>query len=70
MKCPKCNSSIRLKMTGAVCTNMKCNWYTHDVSKLKIINKEISEGNIARKFREAEIDAITQDYEDLCGYDY
>ena len=28
MKCPKCNSSCRLKMTGAVCT--KCNWYTHD----------------------------------------
>ncbi len=69
MKCPKCNSPVRLKMTGAVCTKANCNWYTHNVSKLKIINKEISEGNIARKFREAEIDAITQDYEDLYGYD-
>ena len=30
MKCPKCNDTCRLKMTGAVCLNTKCNWFTHD----------------------------------------
>ena len=32
MKCPKCNSWCRLKMTGAVCSNSTCGWYTHDRS--------------------------------------
>ena len=37
MKCPKCNGSCRLKMTGAVCLN--CDWYTHDRDKLKTVKK-------------------------------
>jgi len=41
-----------------------------DVKRVLIANREISDSSIARKFREAEIAAITQDYEDLYGYDY
>lgn len=35
MKCPKCGDSTRKKMTGAVCLNDDCDWYTHDVSTVK-----------------------------------
>ena len=69
MKCPKCGSNCRLKMTGAICLNNKCNWSTHDRSKIEIINNEINNSNIGKQFKELDADQITQDYEDLCGFD-
>ena len=42
MNCPKCNSVCRHKMTGAVCLNDKCGWYTDDREKIManaLVNK-------------------------------
>lgn len=69
MKCPKCNDDCRIKMTGAVCLNTKCNWYTHNVANISIINNEINNSAIGKKFKELEINQITQDYEEMYGYD-
>jgi hypothetical protein len=30
MNCPKCDSQVRLKMTGAVCDNYPCTWFTKE----------------------------------------
>ena len=57
MKCPKCNSDCRLKMTGAICLSNNCGWSTH--------NREVSTSPIGLKFKELEIEQITQDYEDM-----
>lgn len=57
MQCPKCNSSCRLKMTGAICLNTNCGWYTH--------NREISTSSIGRKFKELEIEQIMLEHDDM-----
>jgi len=69
MKCPKCNDVCRLKMTGAVCLNSKCNWRTSNVNNVKVINNEINKSEIGKKFKLAEANQISQDYEDIYGYD-
>jgi hypothetical protein len=56
-------------MTGAICLNDKCNWYTHDIDNIKIINDEINNSAIGKKFKELEIQELMDDYEDMCGYD-
>ena len=43
MKCPKCNDVCRKKMTGAVCLNDKCNWSTHDITKVNETKNEKDE---------------------------
>lgn len=65
MNCPKCNSVCRSKMAGAVCLNTKCNWYTHNINNLKIINNEINNSGIGSKFKELEVQQIISDYEDM-----
>jgi len=45
-------------MAGAICLNSSCNWSTHDVNNIKVINNEINNSAIGKKFKELEI----QDY--------
>ena len=45
MKCPKCNGSCRLKMTGAVC--LDCDWYTHDRDKFREENTRCTDDSNA-----------------------
>ena len=58
MICPKCNSECRSKMTGAICLNNNCNWTTHNVNNIKVINNEVNNSVIAKKLREEEINEI------------
>lgn len=65
MKCPKCGSDCRLKMTGAICLNTNCNWSTHDISNVKVINNEISNSAIGKKFKELDVQELMNNYEDM-----
>jgi len=58
MKCPKCNGSCRLKMTGAVC--LDCDWYTHDRNKVR-------ESSIDKKFLEEHINDLSEEQEEMGG---
>jgi hypothetical protein len=68
MECPKCGSICRNKMTGAICLNNKCNWYTHDINNIKVINNEINNSEISKKFKLAEANQISEDYENMYGF--
>lgn len=57
MKCPKCNSDCRLKMTGAVCLSNNCGWSTYD--------RKLDTSPIGLKFKELEIEQIMLEYDDM-----
>jgi hypothetical protein len=63
MNCPVCDSVCRVKLSGYVCLDDSCGWYT---GKESLSGKEISLSPIAGKLREQQID---EDFSHM-GYPY